>query len=187
MRRGLFNFATASLLFLAMVIAAIWVRSLFVCDQIVTSGVARDGAGESQWMRAYISSRGFLLVRRDDQRYQVYDVSQPIAPSRVTSGDTSSEYRRTEPSLIRGDRLLGFGWQRQVIQVPSDNAAITLTIRLMIVPLWVLIVPLLPLPLLWIARHRRRSRAGYCPHCGYDLRATPDRCPECGRITAEVR
>jgi len=54
------------------------------------------------------------------------------------------------------------------------------------VPLWAIALAFSALPVFRALRWRRRRRArrarsaGLCPACGYDLRATPERCPECG-------
>ena len=54
--------------------------------------------------------------------------------------------------------------------------------------LWLATAPAPLLAAISFRRHRRRMRIAThrCVGCGYDLRATPDRCPECGRVVAGI-
>jgi len=62
------------------------------------------------------------------------------------------------------------------------------SVRSLRVPHWALALVVAAPPVLVMLRRRRRDRlrqgrlaGGQCPACGYDLCATPGRCPECGR------
>jgi hypothetical protein len=52
-------------------------------------------------------------------------------------------------------------------------------------PYWFLIIltsAVAIMAIVLLRRHGRRRITGACINCGYDLRATPERCPECGTI-----
>jgi hypothetical protein len=73
-----------------------------------------------------------------------------------------------------GYGIAGFYWCRAVFFGPQIDYTYA-------VPDWFLCVLFFLLPVRWIRKHRRRG-PGCCRVCGYDLRATPERCPECGTV-----
>lgn len=68
-----------------------------------------------------------------------------------------------------------------------DGNVYPMSYGFVVLPHWFLAVATFVPPALFTARRlrtwRRRARS-LCASCGYDLRATPDRCPECGAVRA---
>ena len=79
------------------------------------------------------------------------------------------------PSRITMNQNAAFDWTRQ--KQPGASY-----IRL-VMPLWELAAIFALVPSVWFLFRPRRA-PGLCVACGYDMRATPDRCPECGLATA---
>jgi hypothetical protein len=100
------------------------------------------------------------------------------------SGDEPGMSHRTSASSALGGtdyshRFLGFGADVQL------NGG-----RFINVPYWFLACVAAALPAVAIRRiraRRRIARQGLCPRCGYDLRASPERCPECGAVARRGR
>ncbi|MFI5379660.1 MAG: hypothetical protein ACHRHE_10210 [Tepidisphaerales bacterium] len=83
--------------------------------------------------------------------------------------------------LQQNDWRWGFG--RTVSVSTQDPSHVTTDIH---IPCWA-VLPVAAIPAAWgatviygqwLLQYRRRK--GFCCRCGYDLRATANRCPECG-------
>jgi hypothetical protein len=159
-------------LLLATAVAVLWVHSYWARDEILYSVegpyafvtvftqpgeiIYLDQTALAVGVRAERAERGWLIQ------------SRPHSALRVTSRPTKWPLFPTELRWHRSKTA--FGGKRQVAAVA---------------PFWLLTLAVLLgcVPGFWLWQRRRYlRRAGCCPVCGYDLRASPERCPECGTV-----
>ena len=108
-----------------------------------------------------------VTFRRTDPRWWVISRRGTLTLCRQNGRDWGKEFGKVEGLGFR------FGGRRG----PSGS------LWNLAVPYWFITAATAAPPVIWAVRRRRRrswSGRGFCRECGYDMRATPGRCPECG-------
>jgi hypothetical protein len=179
-RRWMFNGIAAFSLILFLAIAPLWAMSFFAENSLEWFNDSQtqvdDFSIDSYRGEITVNRLVVLSPTRESQPAQLHFRFKHLHPvARVSFLDLFSDITK-QPGAPRARlafRFLGVGLYS--LGDPGDRMA------LFALPMWLIALVSLPIPACWILRHRR-SLPGYCAKCGYDLRATPDRCPECGTI-----
>jgi hypothetical protein len=156
MKRRLFNLAAAVSLVMMLAIPPMWARSYWWREGIQCAFA--DEYFSCQYCRGLVAVT-WLAGRTD-------------IPSgiRLFQNETWDMWRYT----AAGFRWISSSFVRSGVVMRHWSVHFPFSFALLLT---------IPLPALWYFDRRRnaaRSYQGRCVRCGYDLRATPDRCPECG-------
>jgi hypothetical protein len=183
-RRRVPGVLTVLSLLLCLCFVAVWLRSHFARDWV---RFQRVPGGEP--LRR---DRGELLTYPGVLAVNLYRTTYlaNVAPGlreRLADGDglhreTLVPVRPWDPRPGTRVRRAGFVYEYRPTQVNYLEKFTSATVA---APFWALVAVTGVAPALWGLRHARRGslrRRGLCPSCGYDLRASPERCPECGEV-----
>lgn len=195
-RIRLLNRATVLSLLLCAAIALLWLRSYWLTDDWSRDAYGLDSGGVYHKALLVRSGGGGLALAR-----KVYTNRDPavVAVWRTARSAGFPLTWRTDPSVqypAGGPLFPSLPWWRKAgfglaIERPRSSGYFGQSGFALVVPDWSLLAAAALLPFAWLVRKwmiaRRKAMEGRCRHCGYDLRATPDRCPECGTPVGSSR
>jgi hypothetical protein len=151
-------------------VATLWARSYWRADE-------RAFAVSALRVRGVYSAGGEFCVEFYGTRNQSGEWPAAVEYSESTPYPIQGLWWKSED---RGERMaLIFRYGENIAGIDRESGVFPFVV----VPYAVLFALLAMYPtVLTIASLRRKGRrfAGRCPTCGYDMRATPERCPECG-------
>jgi hypothetical protein len=143
------------------------------------------------WVRSYAHHDGLTMMLSDNRvavagsvRGGVEFVAITNPPERAYSSRLWSEQQPISP-LPRYTHA-GFGAVTFTQTMAELDGVQTRQVGFgaVVIPFYAVLLATVILPTWWLLTRRRQRKPGTCPRCGYDLRATPDRCPECGAVPA---
>ena len=187
-----------ALLILCAAAVAFWVRSAYHQELIGTHSVSvvQNGRVLEGWVGVYSGSGGFAvgstLRSWKAETFELVRAAPALPTKRFGHFDAVRSFEDEDG--------LGFGMVHRVHESPPPPNVARASLRqgrmpvftfegresYVTLPYWVVVL-IGVLRVGWLAWPRRdarnvfKTRPAFCPACGYDLRATPDRCPECGR------